>query len=147
MESYAHTEIIHAPRELCFATLVEFRNYPQWFGRITAAEVEEEDPAAQSWEVTFGLDAVLKTINYTLAYQGQAPESLVWTMTRGYLRGIEGRYDLVALEPGLTEATCTQALDLGVWVPGAVRRIFEASALQDSVREFKAAVEAKASRQ
>jgi hypothetical protein len=144
VESYSHTEVIRAPRDLCYATLVDFACYPDWFGRISSADILSAEPAADRWEVRYGLDAVLKTISYTLAYRGTPPGTLQWTMTRGDLRAIEGRYDLVELEPGLTEATCTQALDIGLWVPGPVRRIFETSALEESVKEFKKAAEARA---
>ena len=144
MESRTHTEVIRAPTDLCFDTLVDFARYPEWFGVIRSATIEEADPAAQRWRVRYELDAILKTITYTLAYEGTRPGLLVWKMTAGDLAAIEGRYDLVELEPGLTEATCTQALDIGMWVPGIVRRVFERSAIQDSVRELKKAAEDRA---
>lgn len=144
MESRTHTEVIRAPIDLCFDTLVDFAHYPEWFRVIRTATVEEADPAAQRWRVRYELDAILKTITYTLAYEGQRPGLLLWRMTTGDLAAIEGRYDLVELEPGLTEATCTQALDIGMWVPGMVRSVFERSAIQDSVRELKKAAEDRA---
>jgi hypothetical protein len=144
VESRSHTEVIRAPIELCFDTLVDFAEYPSWFRVIRAAKIEEADAAAGKWRVRFELDAVLKTITYTLAYEGRRPGELVWKMTGGDLKAIEGRYELIELEPGLTEATCTQAIDVGMWVPGIVRRAFESSAVADSVRELKAAAEARA---
>lgn len=144
MESRSHTEVIRAPIGLCFETLVDFASYPDWFRVISSATLEHSDPAAQRWTVRYELDAILKTITYTLAYEGDGPGTLVWKMTTGDLAAIEGRYDLVELEPGLTEATCTQAIDVGMWVPGFVRRPFESTAVQDSVREFKKAAEGRA---
>ena len=142
MESHSHTEVIRAPIDLCFDVLVDFARYPQRFAMIRAARIEQSDPASGLWTVTYDLDAILKTIQYTLAYRGERPGRLSWKMIRGDLKAIEGSYDLVALEPGLTEATCTQALDVGLWVPGPLRRTFEKSALSDSVRELKEAAEA-----
>jgi ribosome-associated toxin RatA of RatAB toxin-antitoxin module len=144
MESRSHTEVIRAPIDVCFDTLVDFARYPEWFRVIQAARVQSSDPQAYRWEVCYELDAILKTIRYTLAYEGEKPSTLRWKMTGGDLKAIEGKYELVELEPGLTEATCTQAIDVGMWVPGIVRRAFETSAVQDSVREFKAAAEARA---
>ncbi len=141
MESHSHTEVIRAPIERCFDVLVDFARYPEWFAMIRKARIEDADPAAGRWTVTYDLDAILKTIQYTLAYQGERPDRLTWKMVRGDLKAIEGVYELVALEPDLTEATCTQALDVGLWVPGPLRRTFEKSALSDSVRELKRAVE------
>lgn len=144
MESQSHTEVVRAPIELCFDTLVDFDRYPDWFRVIRTATVEMAEPEAGRWRVRYELDAILKTITYTLAYESERPGLLTWKMTEGDLKAIEGRYDLVELEPGLVEATCTQALDVGMWVPGIVRRAFERSAVADSVREFKQAAEARA---
>lgn len=144
MESRTHTEVIRAPAELVFDTLVDFAHYPEWFRVIRKATVEHADPSAGKWIVHYELDAILKTIRYTLSYEGQRPGRLTWKMTSGDLAGIEGEYLLVELEPGLTEATCTQSIETGLWVPGMVRRAFEQSAVQDSVRELKKAAEDRA---
>ena len=145
MESRSHTEVVRAPIDVCFATLVDFAKYPETFRVITAAKIESADDSACRWQVAYELDAILKTVRYTLSYEGERPRRLQWKMTSGDLAAIEGCYELVELEPGLTEATCTQSIDVGMWVPGIVRRAFESSAVQDSVREFKAAAEARAS--
>jgi hypothetical protein len=144
VESQSHTEVVRAPIELCFDVLVDFAEYPKWFRVIRTATVEAADAAAGKWTVRFELDALLKTITYTLAYESDRPASLRWTMTAGDLKAIEGAYELVELEPGLTEATCTQQLEIGMWVPGLVRRAFERTAIIDSVREFKQAAEERA---
>src|SRR5258706_14843624 len=107
MEFRTHTEVVRAPIDLCFATLVDFAAYPQWFRVIRKATVEQADDAAGRWTVRFELDAILKTITYTLAYESEKPTRLTWKMTAGDLKAIEGEYQLLELEPGLTEATCT----------------------------------------
>lgn len=144
MESQSHTEVVRAPIDLCFDTLVDFAQYPKWFRVISAAKIEEADADACRWRVRYELDAILKTITYTLSYEGEKPHRLTWKATAGDLKAIEGEYLLVELEPGLTEATCTQAIDVGMWVPGIVRRAFEQSAVRDSVVEFKKAAEDRA---
>jgi ribosome-associated toxin RatA of RatAB toxin-antitoxin module len=144
MERQTHTEVVRAPIDVCFDTLVDFERYPGWFRVIRNATVEESDAGAGRWTVRFELDAILKTITYTLAYECERPNRLRWKMTAGDLKDIEGEYELVELEPGLTEATCWQAIDVGLWVPGFVRRAFESTAIVDSVREFKQAAEERA---
>jgi ribosome-associated toxin RatA of RatAB toxin-antitoxin module len=140
----SHTEVVRAPLHVCFEVLVDFERYPEWFRMIRAARVEDADPATGRWTVRYDLDAILRTIHYTLRYTSERPLRLAWTMTEGDLRAIEGTYDLISLEDDLTEATCTQGIDVGMWVPAPLRRTFERSALADSVREFKAAAEARA---
>src|SRR5207253_5264359 len=136
--------VVRAPLDLCFETLIDFAKYPDWFRVITKSTIEKADTAAGSWTVRFELDAILKTITYTLHYESERPSRLTWQMTEGDLKAIQGEYQLLELEPGLTEATCTQSIDVGLWVPGLVRRAFEQTAIVDSVREFKQAAEARA---
>ena len=64
-------------------------------------------------------------------------------MTEGDLTDIEGAYRFEEAANGTT-ATCSQAIDLGFWLPGFLRSTIEAKALRDSVEEFRAAVEARA---
>jgi ribosome-associated toxin RatA of RatAB toxin-antitoxin module len=144
VEKQSHVEVVEAPIELCFDTIVDFELYPEWFRGITTAEVLEADPGKGRWTVRYGLDMMLKTISYTLAYQSRRPTELTWKLVAGDVRDVEGVYTFTALEPGLTEAECRQAVDVGFWIPGPLRRTFERSAVADSVREFKAAAEARA---
>ena len=144
MEKQSHTEVVEAALDVCFDTIVDFARYPEWFGPISTAKVVKSDPAAGLWTVSYGLDMVIKTVRYTLAYRGTRPDSLTWTLVDGDVRAVEGSYDFVELEPGVTEATCRQAVDVGFWIPGPLKRTFEKSAVADSVREFKAAAEAEA---
>jgi hypothetical protein len=39
--------------------------------------------------------------------------------------------------------TCTQGVDIGFWVPGFLKSLFESQALKDSVDELKREVEAR----
>ncbi len=142
MEMQSHTEVVQASAERCFDTITDFAKYPQWFSGIEDAEVEQSDPEAGLWTVRYQLHMVVRSISYTLDYRGERPSRLTWKLARGDVNDIEGSYDFVRLEPELTEATCAQAIDIGFWVPGPIRRGFERSALADSVREFKRAAEA-----
>ncbi len=142
MERQSHTEVIVAPVAVCFDLLVDFERYPEVFGPVEAAEIVSSDQAASAWTVRFELNMVVRSVCYTLAYQGRRPGSLAWQLVEGDLAAVEGDYELTALEDDLTEATCRQAVDPGFWVPGPIRRMIERSALADSVREMKKAAEA-----
>jgi ribosome-associated toxin RatA of RatAB toxin-antitoxin module len=144
VEKQSHAEVVEAPIEVCFDTIVDFSHYPEWFSGISSAEILEANPTAGTWTVRYGLDMVLKTISYTLAYESRRPQELTWKLVEGDVRNVEGIYIFTALEPDLTEAECRQAVDVGFWIPGPLRRTFERSAVADSVREFKAAAEARA---
>jgi ribosome-associated toxin RatA of RatAB toxin-antitoxin module len=144
MERQSHTEVVHAPIEVCFDTIVEFESYPDWFSGIATATILDQDPARGRWTVEYTLNMIVKTISYTLAYQSERPHRLTWKLVAGDVKDVEGIYEFVRLEHALTEATCKQAVDVGFWIPGPLRRTFEKTAVKDSVREFKKAAEERA---
>jgi hypothetical protein len=84
----------------------------------------------------------IKTVRYVLEYTYQPPRAGYWRMIEGDLGGVEGSYEFDEHD-GRTTATCTQAIDIGFWVPGFLRATAERKALRDSVEEFKRAVEAR----
>jgi ribosome-associated toxin RatA of RatAB toxin-antitoxin module len=144
VESQSHSEVVNAPVEVCFDTVVDFARYPEWFSAISSARIIETNSENGQWKVAYELDMVIKTIAYTLAYKGNRPGCLEWKLAEGDIKDVEGSYVFSALEPRLTEARCTQTVDLGFWIPGLIKRGFERSALADSVAELKAAAEARA---
>lgn len=139
-QSYA-TEI-EADVERCVAVLLDFERYPAWSGPITEARVLERDADGRGRVVAFALDMKIRTVRYTLAYEYELPGRASWTLVEGDVAGVQGEYRFDPLGPGRTRATCSQEVDLGFWVPGPLRRVFEKQALRDSVEDFKRAAEA-----
>src|SRR5262245_10760119 len=89
------------------------------------------------------LDMTVKTIRYVLDYSYDRPHGATWALVEGDVRSINGEYRFEETDGGTT-ATCSQAIDLGFWLPGFVRSGLEKKALRDSVEEFRQAVEARA---
>jgi hypothetical protein len=141
--SQSYSTRIAAPMAECFAVLTDFAAYPQWSGPVRECRVLDRHPDGLARRVAFALDFTLKTVRYVLEYAYDAPRGARWHLVEGDLKAVEGSYRFV--ETGdHTEATCSQAVDIGFWVPGPLRRPFEQKALRDSVEEFKRAVEARA---
>ncbi|TMA46925.1 MAG: hypothetical protein E6J83_05580, partial [Deltaproteobacteria bacterium] len=84
-----------------------------------------------------------KTVRYVLEYSYDPPHGARWRMVEGDVRDVQGSYTFTPAG-GRTKATCTQAIDIGFWIPGFLRSTFEKKALQDSVEEFRKAVESRA---
>jgi len=144
MERQTHTEVVEAPIELCYDTIVDFEHYPAWFTAISTAKVLEHDRERGLWRVRYELNMIVKTVTYTLSYAGARPGKLDWKLVEGDVKNVEGSYVFTSLEPDVTEAACSQGVDVGFWIPGPLRRTFERTALVDSVREFKKAAEERA---
>jgi hypothetical protein len=126
----------------CFAVLTDFEAYPQWSSVIKKCRVLERHPDGLAKRVEFILDMTIKTIRYVLEYAYERPTGATWRLVDGDVKDVEGSYHFDATSAGVT-ATCSQAVDLGFWVPGFIRSLAEAKALRDSVEEFKRAVETR----
>lgn len=129
-----------ASAEHCFAVITDFASYPNWSSIITSAEVVDTYPDGTARRVQFELDMKFKTVRYVLDYAYEPPRRVTWKLVEGDVEDVEGAY---AFEPasGKTRVTCEQAVSLGFWIPGPLRRIAEQKALKDSVLEFIAEAE------
>jgi len=130
----------------CFATITAFEQYPQWFSGIERAAVLERHADGYGKRVDFSINLTIRSIRYVLAYQYEKPTRLTWRSVDGDVESVEGSYRFEKLAPQRTRVTCRQAISLGFWIPGPIRRLLERNALEQSVREFKAAAEAAAQR-
>lgn len=130
----------------CFSVLIDFPDYVRWSSPITTCRVLEQYPDGLPKRVEFGLDMTIKTIRYVLEYAYDRPSGATWHLVDGDLKDVEGSYRFAPAADGTTTATCTQAIDLGFWVPGFIRSTFEKKALHDSVEEFRRAVEQRTGR-
>lgn len=134
------TEIAATPLD-CFKTVVDFDAYPSWSSPIETATVLERDKAGIGRIVEFHANMRVRKVRYVLEYEYQKPGELTWRSVDGDVAAIEGSYRFVRRPDKMTEATCRQAIDLGFWVPGTLRKLAEQSALRQSVLEFKEEVE------
>ena len=135
---------IEAPAELCYAAIGDFDAYPRWSSPITEIHVLDRYPDGSARQVEFFIDMKIKTVRYVLEYTWHPPNRLTWKYVDGDLQDIEGSYVFEPAGSSRTNATCSQAVSLGFWIPGFLRRTFEQTALRQSVLEFKAEAERRA---
>lgn len=135
------TTPIAAPLAVCYAAIADFESYPSWSPQITHIAVLDRHPDGRARQVEFEVDMKLRTVRYVLEYTWLPPDRLTWKMAEGDLADIEGSYSFEADGPERTNATCTQAISLGFWVPSVILRPIEQTALRQSVLEFKAEAE------
>jgi len=138
---------VEASVQQCFTTVTEFERYPEWFSSIEHAEVLERHADGVGKVVEYRINMKLKSIRYVLEYAHEKPARLTWKSVDGDVEAIEGSYLFEKLGPKRSRATCRQAIALGFWVPGPIRKIMEQQALKQSVLEFKAAAESAANEQ
>ncbi|MDG2307369.1 MAG: SRPBCC family protein [Candidatus Binatia bacterium] len=127
----------------CIEVLTDFEQYPVWSSPILEAKILTQHPDGRAHHVGFALDMRIRTLRYTLAYEYDLPSQISWSLLEGDLTNVSGSYRLEGTPQGHVIATCRQEIDLGFWVPGAIRRMAERQALRDSVLEFKTQAEQK----
>lgn len=135
------TTEIDASIDDCCAVLLDFDRYPQWSGPTTATRIVERDSDGRARRVEMTLDMKIRNVRYVLEYTYELPDRARWRLVEGDVAGIEGSYLFERIDDTHTRATCRQAVDLGFWVPGPLRRLIERQALRDSVLEFKGEAE------
>lgn len=133
---------IEAPIEVCYDTIIAFERYPEWFSNVDHAAVLTRHADGRGHRVEFEANTILKRIRYVLEYEHHGPSLLTWQSVDGDLDSVVGDYKLESLGKGLTRATCRQAVSVGFWVPGPMRRLVEQTTLRQAVLEFKTAAEA-----
>ena len=139
----SYTATVAGTVDDCFAVLTDFESYPKWSSVIRKCRVLDRHPDGLARRVEFILDMTIKTIRYVLEYTYERPRGATWHHVEGDVKDVEGSYRFDETPSGV-QATCSQAVDLGFWVPGFIRSLAEAKALRDSVEEFKRAVETRA---
>ena len=139
-----HTAEIDADVEDCIAVLTDFESHPRWSTPVTRAAILSCDEEGRGRNVAFELDMKIRRIHYVLEHTYDLPHRISWNLVEGDVAGVKGSYEFEKIGPGRTRATCTQNVDIGFWIPGALRRLFEEQALADAVAEFKQEAERRA---
>jgi ribosome-associated toxin RatA of RatAB toxin-antitoxin module len=143
MQQQSYTTTVAASPQACFTVITDFDSYTRWSSAIRAATVRERHPDGMPKQVEMQLDMKIRTIRYVLEYQHEPPTRLTWSLVDGDIKAVEGSYLFEEVAPGRTQMTCTQGVDIGFWVPGFLKSLFESQALKDSVDELKREVEAR----
>ena len=144
MEQQQFTAEVDASVDGCFATITRFEQYPEWFSAVERTTVLQRYRNGLAKQVEFHVDMKVKTVRYVLEYAYDKPSQLTWHAVDGDVEGIEGAYLFEKVNTKCTRVTCRQAVALGFWLPGVIRKFAERQALQQSVLEFKTAAEAAA---
>jgi ribosome-associated toxin RatA of RatAB toxin-antitoxin module len=129
------------PREV-MAVIADFESYPEWVGNMEEVEVLERDRRGRGSLVSFKLRTPVMSAAYTLAYR-YAPrdEGMSWTYHEGTLQDLSGAYELQALDDGGTRVTYHLEVELGMPLPGLVKRQAARQIVRSALGDLKRRVE------
>ncbi len=135
-------EIEASPAEIMEA-IADFESYPEWVDGIKSAEVREKNADGRPTEVAFEFSAMGFTASYTLRYEYEPEDRGVrWSTVEasGAVKDVRGEYVLEPLN-GDTEVTYRLTVELGVPVPGFLKRQADKRAIKTALDGLKKRVE------
>jgi carbon monoxide dehydrogenase subunit G len=135
-------EIQADPAEIMEA-IVDFESYPEWVDGIRSAEVLERDDRDRGSEVVYEFSAMGFDASYTLVYRYEDDDRGVrWTTKEASraVKDIEGEYELEPLD-GDTRVTYRLAVQLGVSLPGFLKRRADKQAIKTALEGLRKRVE------
>jgi ribosome-associated toxin RatA of RatAB toxin-antitoxin module len=133
-------EVAATPQEV-MAVIADFESYPEWVGNLEEVEVLERDRWGRGSLVAFKLRTPVMSAAYTLAYD-YAPRDrgMSWTYQEGTLEDLSGSYELEPLD-GVTRVTYRLEVELGMPLPGLLKRQAARQIVRSALSDLKRRVE------
>ena len=135
------TEVVATPAEV-LAVVADFEAYPEWVAGLEEVEVLARDRRGRGTRVAFRLRTPLGDQAYTLAYRYQPRDAgMSWTYVEGTLQDLAGAYTLEPAGDGATLVTYRLEVDLGMPLPGLVKRQAARQIVRSALADLKRRVE------
>jgi carbon monoxide dehydrogenase subunit G len=133
-------EVAATPQEV-MAVIADFESYREWVGNLEEVEVLERDRRGRGSLVAFKLRTPVMSAAYTLAYD-YAPRDrgMSWTYQEGTLEDLSGSYELEPLD-GVTRVTYRLEVELGMPLPGLLKRQAARQIVRSALSDLKRRVE------
>ncbi|MFN2390206.1 MAG: SRPBCC family protein [Actinomycetota bacterium] len=132
---------VAASLEDVFAVATDFESYPDWNPNIKQVEIRETDGEGRATKVWYEVDAKVKVLTYTLAYDYTgAPESFSWDLADGDVKALSGSYTFDEFDD-VTEVIYEMTIDPGFPVPGFVKKQAERQIVKGALEDLKKRVE------
>lgn len=132
---------IAASAEEIFAVATDLEKYPEWNANIKKVEVKESDGEGRPTKVWMQVDAKIKTVSYTLAYDySEAPESFSWDLIDGDVKELSGSYVFDEFDD-VTEVRYETRVDPGFPMPGMIKRQAQKQIVKGALQDLKKRVE------
>jgi carbon monoxide dehydrogenase subunit G len=126
--------------------IADFEHYTEWSKEIKKAEVVSRDAQKRGKAVAFVVDAGFAKAEYTLEYtwlpKGSGT-SWVTTEAKGAIKSLQGEY-LLQPDNGKTKVTYRMSMELGIPLPGFLKRQGEKKIVDVALKGLKKRVESKA---
>lgn len=136
------TMTVQASPATIMAVIADFPSYPQWAGPVKRIEVIEEGPGGRAKRVTFHVEIMGLSDTYTNEYTWDSNSRVNWTMIEGKSQKSQvGIYELTA-EGNATKVMYDLTVEIGIPVPGLIRRRIQGKIVDTALKDLKKRCEA-----
>jgi uncharacterized membrane protein len=134
---------VEAPADRCFDVAIDFESYPEWAKDVKSAHILETDAEGRGKKVEYRAAALGKSIRYILEYDyTEAPNAFSWHFVEGdMLRSLDGTYRFEAEGDASTRVHYDLAVEIGVPLPGLLKRRAASLIMGSALKELKKQVE------
>jgi len=135
---------VAATPQAVMAVVADFDAYPEWVGNLEQVEVLARDRRGRGTRVAFRLRTPVLSAAYTLAYR-YAPRGggVSWEYVEGTLEDLSGSYTLEPTAGGGTLVTYRLQVELGMPLPGLVKRQAARQIVRSALGDLKRRVESE----
>jgi ribosome-associated toxin RatA of RatAB toxin-antitoxin module len=129
---------IKADPATIMGVIADFPSYPQWAGPVKQIEVLEEGPDGRAKSVRFHVEVMGLSDLYVNDYIWSGDKRVDWTMSQGRsMKSQVGRYELAPAGNGATKVTYDLTVDIGIPVPGLIRRRIQSKVVDTALKDLK----------
>jgi uncharacterized membrane protein len=134
---------VEAPADRCFDVAIDFESYPEWAKDVKSAHILATDDEGRGTRVEFRAAALGRSIRYILEYDyAEAPDAFSWHFVEGdMLRRLDGTYRFEAEGDASTRVHYDLAVEIGVPLPGLLKRRAAGLIMGNALKELKKQVE------
>lgn len=143
MADHANESItVKADAATIMAVIADFPSYPQWAGPVKQTEVLEEGKDGRAKQVRFNVEIMGLSDSYVNEYKWDGDRRVDWTMTEG--KSQKSQVGWYQLEPDGSATTVTYDLtvEIGIPVPGLIRRRIQGKIVDTALKDLKKRSEA-----
>jgi ribosome-associated toxin RatA of RatAB toxin-antitoxin module len=125
------------------AVIADFPAYPEWAGPVKQIEVLEQGPDGRAKSVRFHVEVMGLSDVYVNEYTWNGDKRVDWTMSSGRsMKSQIGRYEMSPAGKGSTKVTYDLTVDIGIPVPGLIRRRIQSKVVDTALKDLKKRCEA-----
>lgn len=136
---------VSAEPQHVYEVALDIEAYPSWADGVRSVAIVEEDEYGRPLKADFVVDAMVREVAYTLAYDYDYDNGFAWSaIPNDDIKLLEGRYEFNELESDDTEVVYALRVEPAFTLPGFLRKQAEKQIVGTALRGLKKRAEASA---